>query len=479
MITKTKILEDFSLFSVATGGIGSWLTEDTPVDVFERLGNLDDEPLTAVQLNQLLVLGQEAPASDGFFRYYWLQAPEEHPYNVRSTPGFCEDWIDSGDMIASLDHLKWGLYRLYIDALLYFGNVRTAYRKLRDLSFEELREFFNRKRFDTKAIKRRGPSLPLKSIAKDDRYLVSEMACKSYGDSASIDSDLRKVLLEAYRAYADLGNTKPTIKQLLENLPSTEFEARQQEFIFSVDEVLSETVVSEKDVLIKYDKIASKFKRSRDAAMDNTRYYLSMLSDLDVYVATSMRTRRNFREMADTCERIFTDERLMNMNIRYFDPTLSAASGHEDKGLIECLMVKCAKMLVYCAGESDSYGKDAEAAMALSLGKPVIFYCSKEQRRRFYQEVHPLSRLIEFETGVAVGAMVTDELGEVSELICRILENRMEYYLEQPKSGFLRLKDKLTESVVRLQTNDQLLTEAFWNHYHMDRDVMQNGVGSA
>jgi hypothetical protein len=57
--------------------------------------------------------------------------------------------------------------------------------------------------------------------------------------------------------------------------------------------------------------------------------------------------------------------------LRYFDPTLSAAGGHEDKGLIECLMVKCAKLLVSCAGDKESYGKDAEAAMALSLGKPV------------------------------------------------------------------------------------------------------------
>jgi hypothetical protein len=93
-------------------------------------------------------------------------------------------------------------------------------------------------------------------------------------------------------------------------------------------------------------------------------------------------------------------------------------------------MVKCSKLLVYCAGEKESYGKDAEAAMALSLGKPVIFYCDQEQRGRFYRDVHPLSRLIEFETGVAVGAMVTDDLGDVSELIYRIFENRMVYYIE-------------------------------------------------
>lgn len=480
MRSKPEILEEFSLFSVPTGGIGSWLTPQTHDDVFARLGKVDEEPLPAVQLNQLLVLGHEAPIGDGFFRYYWLQAPEQHPYNVREVPGFSEDWLRRSDgMIASLAHLKWGLYRLYIDALLVFGNVRTAFRRLRDMSSPEVETFFRLERFDTEAIKRRGPSLPLKPIAKDSRYLISEMACKSYGDSAGTDGDLRTVLLQAYKAYSAAGNPSPTIRELLENQVPTAFQVRQQEFIFSADEVLDESVTSESDLSAKYERVASKFADARRAALDNTRYYLSMLSDLDVYVATSMRSRQDFRSMAETCERIFADDRLKEMNLRYFDPTLSAAGGHEDKGLIECLMVKCAKLLVYCAGEKESYGKDAEAAMALSLGKPVIFYCDQEQRLRFYRDVHPLSRLIEFETGVAVGAMVTDKVEDVSELIHRIFENRMVYYLEQSKPGFLRLKDKLTHSVVRLQTNDQLLSETFWNHYHKDREAGRKGVGGA
>ena len=132
-------------------------------------------------------------------------------------------------------------------------------------------------------------------------------------------------------------------------------------------------------------------------------------------------------------------------------------------------MVKCAKALVYCAGDEETYGKDAEAAMALCLGKPVIFYCDRNLRTRFYRDVHPLSRMVEFQTGVAVGAMVTDSVNDVSELLYRIFENRMEYRLEKPKPGYLKLIDNLTNSVVRLQTNDQLLTETFWNHYHASK----------
>lgn len=469
MKSKAEILEEFSIFSVPTGGIGSWITDDTHADVFERLGRVEEEPLTAVQLNQLLVMGHEAPAGDGFFRYYWLEVPETHPYDVRRIPGFMKEWPQAGGMIVSLAHLKWGLYRLYVDALLYFGNVRTTFRTLRDLSISELNGFFNSKRLDTYAIKRRGPSLPLKRIAKDSRYLISEMACKSYGDSVGQEGDLRKVLIEAYKMHAAAGNPSPTIGELLRNQVPTAFQTRQSEFIFSADEVLDEIVSSEAELSIKYERVASKFSEARKAALDNTRYYLSMLSDLDVYVATSMRTRQDFRHMADICDQIFGEDRLKELNLRYFDPTLSAARGHEDKGLIECLMVKCAKLLVYSAGDKESYGKDAEAAMALSLGKPVIFYCDQDQRRRFYRDVHPLSRLIEFDTGIAVGAMVTDKLEDVSELIYRIFENQMEYYLERPKPGFLRLREKLTDSVVRLQTDDRLLAETFWNHYHKDR----------
>jgi hypothetical protein len=98
-------------------------------------------------------------------------------------------------------------------------------------------------------------------------------------------------------------------------------------------------------------------------------------------------------------------------------------------------MVKCAKALVYHAGTSDSFGKAAEAAMALSLGKPVIFYCDATTRRNFYRDVQPLSRLITFQTGVAVGAIVTDNQLQVIELLSRIFRNEMEFELVKKKSN--------------------------------------------
>jgi hypothetical protein len=474
-MNKKHILDEFKLFSIGTDGIGGWLGPDTDDRVFDRLGGVDREPLSKVQLNQLLAFGHEAPVSDDFFRYYWLSVPPAHPYDVKGLPDFDSTWVDS-KAVASLAHLRWGLCRLFTDGLLYFGNVRTAYRKLRTLTTTELVAFFDKRRFNTHAIKSRGPSLPLKPLPKDDRYLISEMACKSY-DEGPGGGALKTALVGAMKVHLSRGGGPIPIRKLLDPaILAEEYASRQNELLFSADDVLDEAVASEADIEQRYQRLALRFAHARQVALGNTELYLSMVNDLDVYVATSMRTRQDFRDMASDCETIFSDHRLKALNLRYFDPTLSAAAGHEDKGLIECLMVKCAKALVYCAGERESYGKDAEAAMALSLGKPVIFYCNQERRRRFYRDVHPLSRLIEFETGVVVGAMVTDTLSDVSEILSRMFENKMEYTLEHSKPGHLRLLEKITGSVVRLQSSDRMLTETFWNHYH-NRDAAADRGG--
>lgn len=355
-----------------------------------------------------------------------------------------------------------------MDGLLVRGNVRAYFRENANKRFEEIHNGLQRCMVDTESIKRRGPILPLKDISKDNRYLISEMACKSYGETPKTQSDLKEALLASWTQHANAGGGAISIHDLLtNNLRNTKHASQQALLHFSADDILKEVVASESDIEARYSRVAEAFLTARNAALDNTRLYLSLVNDLDVYVATSMRTRTDFRTMADRCDTIFGSAKVADLHLRYFDPTMSAADGHQDKGLIECLMVKCAKVLVYCAGEKESFGKDAEAAMALSLGKPVVFLCDEQQRQNFYREVHPLSRLINFETGVAVGAMVTSKPEDVAEILDRVFENEMEYSIRQPegKSGYLQLVENLTESVVRLQTNDSLLSEAFWNYY--------------
>jgi len=456
--------KEFEVFALGTGGIGNWLTKDADEEIYKRILEIPENPLRKVQLNQLLVMGHEAPVSDGFFDYYWCTNDGEYLYDISSSEE--EFKFDIHDpTISSIAQFKWGLSRVFIDSLLAWGSVRTGYRELRNMTFEQLSDFFISRRFDTKAIKKRGPFLPLEKIAKDDRYLISEMACKSYESNPDKELSIQDLLITAYQNHST--KKKVTINELLTGeFIEKNHQKRQIELTFSVDEILDHEINSAEELKNKIDTVYKKFTKARSSALLNTKRYLSMVSDLDVYVATSMRNRKDFREMGSKTTEIFSDARLQDLELRYFDPTLSAADGHENKGLIECLMVKCAKVLVYCAGEKESYGKDAEAAMALSLGKPVIFLTDHEQKARFYKDIHPLSRLIDFETGVAVGAIVTDSQDQVSELLSRIFKNEMQYELLHDGKGYLRLKEKLTGSIIRLKTNDHFLNEPFWNPYH-------------
>ena len=379
------------------------------------------------------------------------------------------------------------------------------------MSDRQLDEYFRARRFDTENMSQRGAPIGPSPIEKGERYLISEMACKSLEAENFAESELAKSLVELYRSYT---RGEVTVEQILEGYDALddlvvdradllrklelltksavelfdhrmqgqirtadllegakrrgEFKDIQLRLSLTADEFLDAPIADESDLLSKIESVHRAYEHARSIALKNTESYLSMVGDLDVYVATSMRDRDDFRRMADFCENVFHAEILSSLHLRYFDPTLSAAKHHEDKGLIECLMVRRAKALVLYAGSRDSYGKDAEAAMALSLGKPVIIHADEEYRRQFFRDVHPLSRLIDFETGVATGAMIATSEAQVADLLNSIFTNDLEFELEQAHENYLALREKMTKSVVRLQTSDELIRETFWNHYHSD-----------
>ena len=129
MTIRDDILNRFEIFQGGTGGLDSWLGPETPALVFDALSNLDAQPLSKARFNQLLTIAHEAPVSEALFCYYWLSVPQNHPYDVRTVPSYDESFAER-DNISSQDQLYWGLYRFYIDALLYFGNIRTAFQHL-------------------------------------------------------------------------------------------------------------------------------------------------------------------------------------------------------------------------------------------------------------------------------------------------------------------------------------------------------------
>jgi len=458
---KQDIINYFSDISYENStGIEMFLSAKSQDSVYTRLSEIEEEPISFRQLKQMFVLNGHQGFTSDFFHYYWTAKQiDKHPYDVTKVEGYDNEYKVISN-INSLKQLKWGLYRVYIDSLLFFGDVNFGYSHFCRLNNSELCAYFYEKCYE---MRERGKPLEFESIEKEDRYLISEMACKTYETDADSAESLLQLLIKNYNVASSKGRKRISIRELLNG----EFakEDNKLQFEFATEDIKDEEVESETEIREKYKIVAEKFISARNNALRNTDYYLSLINDLDVYVATSMRSKKDFIEMANNTESIFKNPKIKELHLRYFDPTISAAKCHEDKGLIECLMVKCAKALIYTAGEKESYGKDAEAAMALSSGKPVIFFCPKQKDWNFYANIHPLTKLVDFNTGVANGAMVAKDIPQVVKLLDRIFNNNMEYKIEQ-ENGYFKLIEKTTNSVVRIQTNHKLLTKSFWNYYH-------------
>jgi hypothetical protein len=101
-----------------------------------------------------------------------------------------------------------------------------------------------------------------------------------------------------------------------------------------------------------------------------------------------------------------------------------------------------------------------------------------ESERRIYdkraftlQKTHPLAIQVNLDTGVANGVIVTRKQETCAELIWRILTNSLNFDVEyDKKNDSWLLVEELTGSIYRVVTNNQKLTNCFWNFYPK-RDV--------
>lgn len=128
------------------------------------------------------------------------------------------------------------------------------------------------------------------------------------------------------------------------------------------------------------DTAALKDKSKRDdligKGIRNHEAYLAS-DHMDVYVATSMRERHEYFIVNKITEKIFADDRLKELKLRWFDPTQAYCQDRIDKGLAEALMLKRARCTLYFVQETDTLGKDSELASTLAQGKPVIAFIPK------------------------------------------------------------------------------------------------------
>jgi hypothetical protein len=236
----------------------------------------------------------------------------------------------------------------------------------------------------------------------------------------------------------------------------------------------------------------AKIERLKEIGKKNQEHYLRNIESIDVYVATSMRNDIEYLDMYNFVNETFSDPKVESLNLRYFDPTLCYCDSRIDKGVIECLLVRSSKVTIYCAQEGDTFGKDSELAATMAQGKPVIVYVpipkatdpdiaeiegenernkklqkkieDLEKRAKTFKDFHPLGLQVGLYDGVARGVIVVRTPQECSSILYKILTNSLDVIISFEQHGLV-LREKETNSVVRVMTGWGVLAHCFWNQF--------------
>ncbi|WP_434419904.1 hypothetical protein [Nannocystis pusilla] len=255
---------------------------------------------------------------------------------------------------------------------------------------------------------------------------------------------------------------------------------------------LEEFVDSKDDVQRSIDQFVEEVRRCRKAGIKNQEQYINSAAEMDVYVATSMRDDRDYREMNSFIDQVFGRRDIDRLNLRYFDPTQAYCPNKYDKGLVECLMIRCAKVTIYCAQRQDTMGKDSELAITLGLGKPVIVYVPRgdtaedratyDRRARTFADIHPLSLQVNQTTGNTNGIILVRDANQCADVLYALAKNQLkvnvtrqeeEDHLSGEKTTYWVLREAVTgnNSVIRVATGWKHLRTAFWSAFRPDLHI--------
>lgn len=310
-------------------------------------------------LNQSLLLCMQPAVSNDFFESFFTHALAE------------------GDR----DSFSVGLTQFRAYALLAYGNFRYAFTTLSRLPRHEIED-------------------ELGDLAiRPDRWLAHYTGGREHGKTL-IEPGQMPIPQRWYLGYLssehvlwDRGYER-ALRRVVRKEADDQWTIAHKTFVDSAAEILEQDakrVARWKDRIdsktTEIDAIEAKVEATKVTGSLFTAAYLAA-RHIDVYVATSMRDRWEFEGTAKTIEQIFGEgSPLKELELTYFDPTISYTESRIDKGLIEGLMLRRARVTLYMVQEGETLGKDSELAATLAHGRPVIAYLQERSEKEIVAEL--------------------------------------------------------------------------------------------
>ena len=382
------------------------------------------------------------------------------------TEHFYQYFFGSADTLEAFEAC---VEKFRIKAMWLFGNFQFAFKRLGTTDRQE---------FETE-IKKTEPRSPIEFESREPFKDIEPIPIQDLGLLGYISGKQKIADLDICVETLELLNAKPAKAPGILEAIGTEKQKRISAILLLYDIFFPAGGLGNlghdalNDILTKTRQIVSTLrsrqKKAVDTGLRNTHRYLT-LPYLDVYVATSMRTQEDYENQHRFIEEVFGDLQVKNLNLRYFDPTLSYADDRVTKGLVEMLMLRRAQVTIYTASREDTLGKDSELAATLAQGKAVIAYVPTglDSKAELLRVDHPLGLQIDIKTGVAHGIIVVRSPQGCAKMLRKVLLRERAFTIRHEKGNFL-LEEVETKSVLRVVSDDPYLTHAFWTFFHHRR----------
>jgi hypothetical protein len=474
------------------------------------LNGAKEKGLNYEQFNELLLLLNQDRVSKPFFNFF-----------------FRENDISSEDLNISLNNLKEGVIKFREFAMLCFGNFRFAYKQLikkNSPELEKVRERYSKEASTILDKFRNRPSrmLRIDSIKRDETWYTGYITqIKFKKEKAFLEESISSVrtnkskLLQVKVAYDKiekairaaenkaLGNTNIYLTwDYMDVYIATSMRNKWefQEAHDFINGVFGESMI--KKLKLRYfDPTQSKYEDRIDKGLIEGL----MLKRVEccIYMAQESDTMGKDSELAATLAqgkpviayvpRININEyskKIKEYPLDYFEKRLLILQAEEIFNDGKCIneveshVQKFFQKVKDFQKDLEKYRNSKDILEHLSLYEEkeknfkkecgcfsdickvlaIAEHYNFERRANMLQNYHPLAIQVDLKSGVANGVLVVRSIEDCANLLYQILTNNMEFTIKHKPEGTL-LEENISGCPFRVVTNDEKLTNSFWNFY--------------
>jgi hypothetical protein len=428
---------------------------------------LDASGIGYSQFNELLLLLGYDRVTKGFFQFLVNGSSEYVP----------------GAALRSFPMLRRGVDRFRILAIRSFGNVKFGFKYLSAPTTDLSEELAHAGPVDKSAFKRHPPLLPITHIPGDKTYFLGYL----------IEGQLKERLRQN-------PTDEEAISQLKEREKLVEQGQRNQKAYLASDhmDVYVATSMRERHEFQVVNQVIRavfghrKLKQLGVRCFDPTQAYCQDRIDKGLAEALMLKRASCTLYLAQESDTLGKDSELASTlaqgkpviayiplvtgssQSRFVNDLLKLLLGGTPNADVRDLILAQLKLFSPQAAwdDKDVMGWIAEresmdtARAKKKLGDAIRRHYDK--RAVDLKERHPLGIQVHLDTGVANGVLVARTTDECAELIYRTLTGTLEFGICDrmiDNRRYLYLREKSTNSVFRVVTGDQFLTNAYWNFY--------------